>query len=228
MTAIEDALAARTGDMLAACTRCGKCVEACPVTAPGGVAAPPAEVIGGLVDILRDGVPSGGTDTEAARRWASACTQSGECVQACGHGVNPRFLLTMARLAMAQAEREPRERRRAGRAAFREVHRDVTVQSRMQLDDDALARLGQRLAAAAAAPDDARPPAFVFYTGCNLLKTPHIAELALDVMDALGVDYRVMGGPSHCCGIGQMRAGDAATAGHVAATTAEKDRKSVV
>jgi Tripartite tricarboxylate transporter family receptor len=33
------------------------------------------------------------------------------------------------------------------------------------------------------------------------LKTPHIALLALDIMDALGVTYRVMGGPTHCCGI---------------------------
>ena len=45
------------------------------------------------------------------------------------------------------------------------------------------------------------PPDFVFYTGCNVLKTPHIALLALDIMDTLGVRYQVMGGPSHCCGI---------------------------
>ena len=44
-------------------------------------------------------------------------------------------------------------------------------------------------------------PDFVFYTGCNVLKTPHIALLALDIMDALGVTYKVMGGPTHCCGV---------------------------
>ncbi|MFI4960437.1 MAG: 4Fe-4S binding protein [Hyphomicrobiales bacterium] len=31
-TAFESALAARTAQMLDACTRCGKCVEICPMT----------------------------------------------------------------------------------------------------------------------------------------------------------------------------------------------------
>ena len=38
-----------------------------------------------------------------------------------------------------------------------------------------------------------------------MLKTPHIALLALDVMDALGVSYEVMGGTTHCCGVQQLR-----------------------
>ena len=35
-----------------------------------------------------------------------------------------------------------------------------------------------------------------------------IALLALDIMDALGISYEVMGGPTHCCGVPQLRAGD--------------------
>jgi heterodisulfide reductase subunit D len=62
----------------------------------------------------------------------------------------------------------------------------------------------------------------VFYTGCNVLKTPHIALLALDIMDALGVTYRVLGGPTHCCGIVQMRTGDIATSGRLAESTMDK------
>ena len=55
-SAFETALAARTSDMLDACTRCGKCVEICPMTGPAGVgAAAPKDVISGVIDILRGG-----------------------------------------------------------------------------------------------------------------------------------------------------------------------------
>jgi ferredoxin len=56
MTAtFETALAARVEAMADACTRCGKCVEVCPVTGPGGVNAEPVAVISGIIDILRTG-----------------------------------------------------------------------------------------------------------------------------------------------------------------------------
>jgi heterodisulfide reductase subunit D len=87
----------------------------------------------------------------------------------------------------------------------------------MQLNDELLARLGQK---DNAQPDS--PPDFVFYTGCNVLKTPHIALLALDIMDALGTTYRVMGGPAHCCGVVHMRAGDTEVLGRLATSTLDK------
>jgi Fe-S oxidoreductase len=209
----ESALSARVNEMLDACTRCGKCVEVCPVTGPGGVKAEPVAVISGILDIVRSG-----EGPEAARKWANACVLSGECIKACDYGVNPRFLLSMARVAMARHDLEDREQRKQGVDNFRKVARDVTHISRLQLDDELLARLGQN----AAAPEPATPPDFVFYTGCNVLKTPHIALLALDVMDAIGITYRVMGGPSHCCGVVQMRTGDIATSGRFSEATMDK------
>jgi heterodisulfide reductase subunit D len=213
----ESALEVRAQAMADACTRCGKCVEVCPVTAPGGLTAEelqhPAAVIGGVVDIVRTG-----QGNDAARKWANACILSGECIKACDYGVNPRFLLHMARVKMARAS-EPAVQRKNGVDGFRKVARDVTHLSRLQLDDALLERLGQ---GAKRANDMQEPPDFVFYTGCNVLKTPHIALLALDIMDALGVTYEVMGGPTHCCGIVQMRAGDVATSGRVAEGTLDK------
>jgi heterodisulfide reductase subunit D len=210
----ETALAARVERMADACTRCGKCVEVCPVTGPGGVNGKPRAVIDGIIEILRTG-----DGPQASRNWASACVLSGECIKACDYGVNPRFLLGMARLAMTRNNEEPAERRRHGVEGFRKVARDVTHISRIQLDDKVLARLGQK-ADNRTAPD--MPPDFVFYTGCNVLKTPHIALLALDIMDTLGVTYHVMGGPNHCCGIVQMRSGDVATSGRLAESTMDK------
>jgi Fe-S oxidoreductase len=214
-TTFETALGARVDDMLDACTRCGKCVEVCPSVAPAGLAdASPGEIISGILDIVRSG-----EGPEASRQWAASCMLSGECIKACDDGVNPRFLLAMARVAIAKSEHELPERRRQGVARFRDVSRDVAMLSRLQLDGAALERLGQNSASVAV---QAEPPDFVFYTGCNVLKTPHIALLALDIMDALGITYQVMGGPTHCCGISQLRAGDVEMSGRMGANSIEK------
>ena len=211
----ETALGQRVEDMLDACTRCGKCVEVCPSVKPAGIAdASAADVISGVLDIVRHG-----DGPEASRRWAASCMLSGECIKACDEGVNPRFLLAMARLAIVRAGSELPERRRQGVERYRDLGRDVTVLSRLQLDDEVLERLGQK---SASVSTPAEAPDFVFYTGCNVLKTPHIALLALDIMDALGVTYQVMGGPSHCCGVMQLRAGDAEMSGRMGANSIEK------
>ena len=93
----EAALGERVHEMLNACTRCGKCVEACPSVAPAGIAgaAPPA-IIAGVLDIVRTGA-----GPEPSAMWAASCTLTGDCIKACDYGVNPRFLLAMARAAMA-------------------------------------------------------------------------------------------------------------------------------
>jgi len=211
----EAALGGRVEQMLDACIRCGKCVEVCPSVEPAGIAgANPVDVITGIIDIVRSGA-----GPEASRKWASSCTLSGACIKACDYGVNPRFLLAMARASAVKATKELPERRRQGVQNFRDLGRDVTVLSQLQLDRMALERLGQGLASVAA-PDEL--PDFVFYTGCNVLKTPHIALLALDIMDRLGITYRVMGGPSHCCGVQQLRAGDVEMSGRMGASTIDR------
>jgi Fe-S oxidoreductase len=219
--AFESALSQRVEEMLDACVKCGRCFEACPIKEPAGLTeAEPVAAISGIIDIIRTGRGS-----EAARTWANSCLLSGECIKACDYGVNPRFLLGMARVRMAQEAADKRDQRRAGVHNFRTMAEGVNVLSRMQLTEEQLARLGQQVrnrldAAARTAPKER--PDFVFYTGCNVLRTPHIALLALDIMDRLGISYRVMGGPDHCCGVIQMRTGDTETAGRFSTRTMEK------
>jgi len=217
----ESALSVRTEEMIDACTRCGKCVEICPVTAPAGVgAAAPQEVIAGIIDILHAGEGS-----PAAKAWAKGCVLTGDCITACPESINPRFLLAMARVAMAKKTNEPRARRKSGIENFRLVADGTNILARMQLSDDELTRLGQHVAArleSGSTVKDGERPDFVFYTGCNVLKTPHIALLALDIMDALGVTYKVMGGPTHCCGIIQARTGDTEVSGRMATNSLDK------
>jgi Fe-S oxidoreductase len=211
----EQAFTSRVGDMLDACTRCGACFEACPIAAPAGLGeADPKAVIAGVLDLVRLG-----NGPQESEKWAKACMLSGECIKACDYGVNPRFLLAVARVQMARHAAVLPDRRKAGVNGFRRLAEDVSVLSRLQLSDEALERLGQvpsRKPASDALPD------VVFYTGCNVLKTPHIALLCLDIMDRLGVSYRVMGGPTHCCGVIQFRAGDLDTSSRFAANTLTK------
>jgi Fe-S oxidoreductase len=211
----EEALNSRVDDMLDACTKCGKCFEVCPIAAPAGLGgADPKAVVSGVLDILRFGKGS-----EESEKWAKACMASGECIKACDYGVNPRFLLTMARLAIMKNDKDPTERRKAGVMQFRKVGEDVSTLSRLQLSEADLIRLGQKLGKEA---PRAELPDVVFYTGCNVLKTPHIALLCLDIMDRIGTDYQVMGGPTHCCGTAQLRSGDIDTLGRFANNTINK------
>ena len=153
------ALSAHVDDMLKACTRCGKCVDVCPSVRPAGIVdAVTQDLVAGVIDLVRFG-----HGPEASRTWASSCMLSGACIPACEDGVNPRFLLAMARIAMAKADHALPDRRRRGITAFRDLGRDVSVLSRLQLQDEALRRLGQ---AGPPATDAARgEPDFVFYTG---------------------------------------------------------------
>ena len=108
-------------------------------------------------------------------------------------------------LGIAKADNELPDRRRQGVERYRDLSRDVTVLSRLQLDGEVLERLGQKSASVSTPGRGARLR--VLTPAATYSKTPHIALLALDIMDALGVTYQVMGGPSHCCGIMQLRAG---------------------
>lgn len=211
-TSFLDSLTARTDAIIDACTRCGACVQVCPTPAlTGNDAGDPAAVATGVIQILRSG-----NGPEAARRWASECCGTGHCLNACEHGINPRFMLLMARRALAQGRAQD-ERRAAGKTAFKRMSRGVRVLSRLQMPPDLLAKLNP-----SSHPERDAPPDLIFYTGCNMLKTPHIGLLCLDVLDRLGVSYEVHGGPSSCCGILQMRPGDVDNAGRQGYRTLER------
>jgi heterodisulfide reductase subunit D len=213
-TLFLEAVQKRVEDTLAACTRCGKCVTACPMVEPAGLdPANATAIVAGTLDLL-----AGGQGTPEAQRWAEVCTNSGRCVPACDYGVNPRFMVNMARVA-AKAKRGSDVVRRAAHQYFSDMNRGTRVISRLLLAPEVLERLNPPLRAPG---EYERPPDIVFYTGCNITKTPHIALLVLEVLDALGVTYEVMGGVATCCGIQQFKQGDAKTAGRVAYNTIER------
>lgn len=215
-TSFEDAFAARVADVIEACVSCGKCFDACPITTAAGIADHTStEVTDGVLAILAEG-----SGPEEAEKWAQSCILSGECINACDYGVNPRLMLSMARMSLAEHRLDDHDRRGAGVRAFGDLARGVKLLSRIQLTDEDLSRLGQGPRPQEA--EESVAPDYVFYTGCNVLKTPHMALLCLDIMDRLGIDYRVLGGPSHCCGVLQYRNGDLAASNRMATNTIEK------
>ncbi len=192
-----DRFRARSGEIAEACTRCGDCFRACPMTEPAGIGeADPGATAGAIVDLI-----TGGEGNADAIRWTEVCSGSGYCIPACQHGINPRFMVQLARgFARRNSGAAPLATR--WRKDFQTMSRGVRVLSRLQLPPETLARF------APPRQERASPPEIVFYTGCNVLKTPHIALLCLDILDLLGVEYEVMGGVGQCCGVYQFRAGD--------------------
>src|SRR3954469_10758134 len=80
---------------LADCTTCGKCFDACPMTAYGKTleGKSGAEVVGGIRTLL-----SGEGGTPEALEWTRLCTQSARCIPACPENVNPMLMMRLARI----------------------------------------------------------------------------------------------------------------------------------
>src|SRR5947208_15110415 len=134
-----EALHTRVDEILDACTRCGKCVAACPMVEPAGIdlgadAANAPTIVGGILDLL-----AGEPGTAAAERWTQVCTNSGKCIPACDYGINPRFMINMARIA-AKAKQGDAEVRRAAHSYFNTMSRGTRVISRLQLAPEVVAR----------------------------------------------------------------------------------------
>ena len=211
----RESLDARVDEILDACTSCGACAAVCPTPAIAGIdATDPGALAGGVLDVLR-----GETGPEASAEWARTCCGSGFCLTVCEHGINPRFMLNMARRAMT-ARTDAAERKAAGKAAFQKMSRGVRVLSRLSMPPEILEKLSPR-----SHPERSEPADVVFYTGCNMLKTPHIGLLCLDVLEKLELTYEVHGGPGSCCGILQTRPGDMPNAARQAFTTMDRFAK---
>jgi len=91
---------AESARLAAACTGCGDCVRACPMVARTAIvaAAEPGAVIGGVLDVLRDGA-----GTEPALAFLAACTRSGVCTPACPERIDAAFMMRLAGLRVRGA-----------------------------------------------------------------------------------------------------------------------------
>src|SRR3954469_3172252 len=110
---------------------------------PAGLGpADAVDIVGGTLDLL-----SGGAGTKEAERWAQVCTNSGKCIPACDYGVNPRFMVNMARIAV-KAKRGDAEGRRAAHQYFTTRSGGGGVIPRLQLAPEVVEPLTPPLRAA--------------------------------------------------------------------------------
>src|SRR5437763_3490584 len=123
-----DTFRARGAAIAEACTRCGDCFRACPMVEPAGLAeADPTETTGAIVDLI-----TGGEGNAEAIRWADVCSGSGNCIPACQHGINPRFMVLLARgFARRNAGSAPLPTRL--REPFQNMSRGLRAHSRLPL-----------------------------------------------------------------------------------------------
>jgi heterodisulfide reductase subunit D len=200
---VSDYLQGEIDGILSACTRCGKCVEVCPVVPHGAAAlAEPAAVAFNVLNFLAGEAPL----DSAASDWLHSCNGCGDCITACPEGVNPRKMLLLGSI------RESADGGSRTPQLFRRMARAIKMMIAMQLVPAEYARLF--------VPPKPRPADLVFYLGCNALRTPNLLFNTMYVLDALEADYEVVGGPSSCCGVIATKwEGDVKVGGRVTVNT---------
>lgn len=81
--------------LAAACTACGACVRACPMTpyAAGVEEADASLVAAGMRAVLRDGAAGAAPEAIA---WIAACTRSAQCTPACPERLDVALMMRLA------------------------------------------------------------------------------------------------------------------------------------
>jgi Fe-S oxidoreductase len=200
MSAYADRLEVLAAEAADRCTSCGKCFEVCPTAREIGLDSGEAKTrVGELIALTRES----GTAAAPLHKWLNACDGSARCSDACPEDINVRQWVTIAKLKALEAGR-PREVG-AGNAAnrFRHMAQAVRLLASLQLPSATLKRI--------LAPAERRTADVLFYTGCNVLRTPHIVLNVMDILDALELDFDVVGGAAHCCGVYQFQEADLPT-----------------
>jgi hypothetical protein len=182
---------------------------------PAGIADSDGDgAIKGLIALLGDGDASA-----ASEAWTRACCGSGYCNAACPEGIDVRFLQRIGKIALLQRDGDPKAIKRRSVETYNAMAGSVRAISSLLTEAEDLARLQNT---SPAADTTSEPAEVVFYTGCNVWKTPHIVLAALDALEAVNVSARVMGGPTMCCGVYGFNQGDGKVSGRQAFGTIEK------
>ena len=200
MSAYADRLEALAAEAADRCTGCGKCFEACPTAREIGLDAGEAKARVGELLTLTQG---GGLAADGLQKCLNACDGSARCTDACPEGINVRQWVTIAKLKALNVARAPEVGAANAANRFRHMAQAVRLLASMQLPSETLKKILE--------PAERRTAEVLFYTGCNVLRTPHIVLNVMDILDAMQLDFDVVGGTAHCCGVYQFQEADMPT-----------------
>jgi Fe-S oxidoreductase len=205
LSAYADRLEALASEAADRCTGCGTCFEVCPTAREIGMDAGEAKTrVGELIALTRQAEAAADLLQEGGlQKWLNACDGSAQCTAACPEDINVRQWITIAKLKAIEVAR-PREIGAANAAnRFRHMAQAVRLLASMQLPSETLKKI--------LAPAEKRTADVLFYTGCNVLRTPHIVLNVMDILDGMQLDFDVVGGTAHCCGVYQFQEADLPT-----------------
>ena len=117
--------------ILGACTQCGKCYEACPMTQYSKAPATDSKaVVDGVLSVLR-----GQSGTPEALGWIAVCMRSGVCVPACPEKVDPKMMMRLARMTALGGRGAPAQ---IEQKEDRDYFDRIRAFGRLQLTEDEL------------------------------------------------------------------------------------------
>jgi Fe-S oxidoreductase len=192
-----EALAAEAADR---CTGCGRCFEVCPTAREIGLDRSESKArVGELLAFTRQA----GVAADGLQKWLNACDGSAQCSAACPEDINVRQWITIAKMKTVESARPLEASAGVAAGRFRHMAQAVRLLASMQLPSETLKKI--------LAPAEKRTADVLFYTGCNVLRTPHIVLNVMDILDAMELDFDVVGGTAHCCGVYQFQEADLPT-----------------
>ena len=189
-TSLAEWMDAERDSIIHGCTRCGLCLEVCPVFPLLGFSAENAtEVQEGRLGVL-----SGKPPSEKIYDMIWACSRCARCKDVCPEDLNPYFMQFVLRREMVKMGRSSPE---SPPRKPPEPYSDPRILSQAPGRMD--------LSGASKSVD------IVYFPGCNAVLRPHIVSLMLDIFDRLGVDYVALPGSygEICCGSPHLTRGHA-------------------
>jgi len=178
------------------CTKCGECLQACPVFPLTKFAdRGPQAVIEKLTELLK-----GGDVSEEAYDMVFSCNGAcGMCVKACPEGLMlyAAFMPAIAKIISAGKEPPPLSYQLmpGHRYSFPNVFSALQIKPSEE-------RWIKK------APANPEPVDVVFFTGCVPAGIPHTLLEIVGILERMGVNFVTLAGDAVCCGSGPMLWGD--------------------